>query len=464
MMRSLGSWWQHFKRLLSPPQTICLGFLATIAICALLLLLPFSTASGQWNQPLVALFTATSAVCVTGLAVVDTGSFFSPFGQFVILVAIQIGGLGYMTATSFLLLLVGRQFSLRDHMTMEEALGSTVGNGGMWRLVLSIVGMTLLFEGLGAFVLAQTLVAEQGAWAGSWSALFHSVSAFNNAGFSLFSDSLESLSDNVAVMSTISILIILGGFGYGVILEFYHWLHRSTLERHQDKRENFSLNFKIVTLMTVVLLVLGMLAFLATESDNPGTIGRMPWSQKVLGAWFQSVTARTAGFNSFDQASLEASSLLLMMIFMFVGASPGGTGGGVKTTTLGTLLSCMKSALRGEESVRLFQRRVPDVLVRKAVGILMGSAIMVAIATMGLAVFDGDRFTFLELVFEAVSAYATVGLSIVGTPNLSPMSHLVLIPTMYCGRVGILLLVGALLGRSSPKKLVRYPEETFLIG
>ncbi|MEM6447461.1 MAG: TrkH family potassium uptake protein [Cyanobacteria bacterium P01_D01_bin.123] len=463
-MRSLGNWWQHFTRLLSPPQTICLGFLATILACAILLWLPFATASGQWNRPLVALFTATSAVCVTGLAVVDTGSYFSPFGQFVILVAIQIGGLGYMTATSFLLLLVGRRFSLRDHMTMEEAMGSTIGNGGMWRLVLSIVGMTLLFEGLGAFVLAQTLVADRGWVSGSWSALFHSVSAFNNAGFSLFSDSLESLSGNTAVMATISGLIILGGIGYGVILEFYHWLHRSSFERQHNKRENYSLNFKIVTTTTALLLISGMLMFLAIEVDNPATLGRLSWPDRILGAWFQSVTARTAGFNSFNQASLEASSLFLMMIFMFTGASPGGTGGGVKTTTLGTLLSCMKSALRGEESVRLFQRRVPDVLVQKAVGILMGSIVMVAIATMGLALSDGDRFTFIELVFEAVSAYATVGLSIVGTPNLSPLSHLVLIPTMYCGRVGILLLVGALLGRSSPKKLVRYPEETFLIG
>ena len=458
------SWWHRFTRSLTPPQTICLGFIATIVIGALFLVLPWSTATGEWNSLLTALFTSTSAVCVTGLAVVDTGSHFSIFGQVVLLILIQVGGLGYMTATSFLLLIVGRRVSLRDRMTMQEAVGAALGDSTVLQLVLAIVGMTAIFESFGALLLAQIWVPQFGWRTGLWVSVFHSISAFNNAGFSLFSSSLEQFQGNFFTIFTISSLILLGGIGFSAIYEIYEWGRRVWLGDRDVRRENFSLNLKIAVTTSAFLLFGGAIFFLGTEWNNEATIANLSISDRFLSTFFQSVTTRTAGFNSINQSALESSSLFIVIILMFIGASPGGTGGGIKTTTVGTLLACTRSALRGGDSVILFKRNVPDVLVNKAVGVLMGSAAMVALCTTLLALIDGDKFQFLDLLFEAVSAYATVGLSTVNTSSLSPLSHFVLIPTMFCGRVGILLLMGALFRDSPAGQLLKYPEETFLIG
>jgi trk system potassium uptake protein TrkH len=397
------------------------------------------------------------------LIVVDTGTHFSVFGQIVILILIQIGGLGYMTATSFLLLLVGRRVSLRDHMTMQEAVGAVLGDRTPWRLVSSVVGMTALIEGVGALLLAQGFVPQFGWIQGSWWSLFHSVSAFNNAGFGLRLDNLVSFQSNAIVILTISGLIITGGIGYSVLYECYEWARRVWLDSRQS-RENFSLNFRISVSITLLLLIGGTLFIFGTELGNPKTLEPLSLPSQILSAWFQSVTARTAGFNSIDQTVLEPSTLFLTIILMFIGASPGGTGGGVKTTTLGTLLACTRSALGGAESVVLFRRTLPEMLVHKVVGILIGSATLVAACTTLLVLIDGNRFPFLKLMFEATSAFGTVGLSAANTPDLSPLSQFVLIPTMYCGRVGILVLMAALLPSSTTNKLIKYPEETYLIG
>ena len=458
------SWWQRLTRSLTPPQTICLGFLATIVLGAIGLWLPWSTASGEWNRFVVALFTSTSAVCVTGLAVVDTGTHFSFLGQLILLALIQVGGLGYMTATSFLLLIVGRRVSLRDRLTMQEAVGAALGEATAFRLVAAVVGMTAICESLGALLLAQAWVPEMGWKRGLWAAAFHSISAFNNAGFSLFPDSLVRFQTDGFTVVTISMLILLGGLGFSVIYELYEWVRRFWLGDRQLARENFSLNFKISTSITLSLLIAGMVFFLGAEWGNDDSFGSLSVPSKLLAAFFQSVTTRTAGFNSIDQTLLKPSSLFVVILLMFVGASPGGTGGGVKTTTLGTLLACTRSALRGRDSVILFRKTVPGFLLNKAIGILMGSALMVALSTTLLALIDGQSFPFLALLFEAVSAYATVGLSTVNTGELSTLSHLVLIPTMYCGRVGILLLMSAIYREPAASQLLKYPDETFLIG
>ncbi|WP_017324930.1 TrkH family potassium uptake protein [Synechococcus sp. PCC 7336] len=464
-MQVPSSWWQRFSRSLTPPQTICLGFLATILVGTVLLMLPWSTAAGEWNHWLMALFTSTSAVCVTGLIVADTGTHFSPFGQMVLLALIQVGGLGYMTATSFLLLIVGRRLSLRDRTTMRETVGAALGSSTALQLVSAIVGMTALFESLGALLLAQVWVPQLGWKTGLWVSVFHSVSAFNNAGFSLFSNSMVGYQTNYITIFTLSALIVLGGIGFSIIYELYEWSRRIWLGDRSIQRENFTLNFKVAVSTSLLLLLAGTAFFLGTEWDNPETLGSLSFADRLLAALFQSVTARTAGFNSIHQSALESSSLFVVIILMFIGASPGGTGGGVKTTTLGTLLACTRSALRGgDSSVLVFRRTVPETLVNKAVGILMGSAMLVALSTTLLSLIDGDRFAFLDLLFEAVSAYATVGLSALNTADLSPLSHLVLIPTMYCGRVGILLLVSALYREPAASQLIKYPEETFLIG
>lgn len=462
----LGSpnWWHNLTRSLTPPQTICLGFVATIVVGALLLLLPWSTASGEWNSWLTALFTSTSAVCMTGLAVVDTGEHFSLFGQVVLLALIQVGGLGYMTATSFLLLIVGRRVSLRNRMSMQEAVGAALGDSSALQLVTAIIGMTAVFESLGALLLAQTWVPEMGWRRGLWTSIFHSVSAFNNAGFSLFSDSLEQFQRSPITVLTISALILLGAAGFSVIFELYEWARRVWMGDRTVQRENFSLNFKVAISTTLLLLIGGMIFFFGAEWNNPSTFQSLSAPNRLLAAFFQSVTTRTAGFNGVSQSALRPSSIFIVIILMFIGASPGGTGGGVKTTTIGTLIGCTRSALSGKDCVTLFRRTVPEALINKAIGVLMGSVGMVAVCTTLLALIDGDRIPFLDLLFEAVSAYATVGLSTVSTADLSPLSHLVLIPTMYCGRVGILLLIGALYRDSPAGQLLKYPEETFLIG
>lgn len=441
------------------PRTICVGFLTLIGVGTLLLMLPWSVASGEWNSPLVALFTATSAVCVTGLIVVDTGSYFSPFGQGIVLILIQLGGLGYMSATTLLLLLVGRRLGLKDRLAIQQAM-ETSELANVNALLISIISMTLIFELTGAFCLFFTFSKQFGSGQALWLSLFHSISAFNNAGFSLFSDSLVQYAENAWPIAVISALIILGGIGYQVIMEAFMWLR----DRFQQRkgRSVFSLHFKIVTSTTVFLLLLGTVAFLFIEFDNPNTLADRSFGAKVLLAAFQSVVMRTAGFNSIDIGSMETSALFMAIALMFVGASPGSTGGGIKTTTLRILLICTRAALRGKEEVNCYQRQIPVARVLKAMSVVVASAMSVVIITTCISVTDADQ-SFISILFEAVSAFATVGLSTGITADLSTLGQLFIIVTMYIGRVGVLILMGALLGDPSPSA-IHYPEEDLLTG
>lgn len=440
-------------------RTICIGFLALIAVGTVLLMLPSATASGEWNSPLVALFTATSAVCVTGLIVVDTGSYFSSFGQGVVLTLIQLGGLGYMTATTLLLLLIGRRLALRDRLAIQQAM-DTAELANVNALVISIISMTLIFELTGAICLMPTFTEDFSTGRALWLSIFHSISAFNNAGFSLFSDSLVQYAENAWPMAVVSALIVLGGIGYQVIMEAFVWVR----DRFQRRKTHsvFSLHFKIVTSTTLVLLLLGTLGFLLIEFDNPATLGGKSLGTKALLAGFQSVVMRTAGFNSIDIGAMETSALFVAIALMFVGASPGSTGGGIKTTTVRILLVSTKAALRGQEEVNCYQRQIPLDRVLKALSVVVASAISVVIITTCISVSDPD-LTFISILFESVSAFATVGLSTGITADLSTMGQLFIIITMYIGRVGILLLMSALLGDPSPS-VIRYPEEDLLTG
>jgi len=440
-------------------RTICAGFLALIIVGTLLLMLPFATASGDWNSPLVALFTATSAVCVTGLIVVDTGTYFSSFGQGVVLTLIQLGGLGYMTATTLLLLLVGRRLCLKDRLAIQQAM-ETAELANVTKLLVSIISMTLIFELSGAFLLMPTFTADFSFGRSLWLSIFHSISAFNNAGFSLFSDSLVQYAENGWPMLIISALIILGGIGYQVIMEAFLW-GRDRLQGRK-KRTVFSLHFRIVTSTTLILLVLGTLAFLAIEYDNPETLARQGFGAKILIAGFQSVVMRTAGFNSIDIGAMETSALFVAIALMFVGASPGSTGGGIKTTTVRILLMSTLAALRGKEEVNCYQRQIPTARVLKALAVVVASAISVVIITTCISASD-PNLSFISILFEAVSAFATVGLSTGITADLSTLGQLFIIATMYIGRVGILLLISALLGDPSPSA-IHFPEEDLLTG
>ncbi len=430
-----------------------------ITVGTFLLLMPFSTSSGTWNNPLIALFTATSAVCVTGLSVVDPGSHFSFWGQFFMAALVQIGGLGYMTTTTFLILLVGRRFELRHKVAIQQDL-SRSGLEDSALVIRSIIATTMLFELTGVFLLLPVFVPDFGLSRGLWFAIFHSINSWNNAGFGLLKDNFISYQSSILLNLVVTVLIIFGGIGYRVIFEMFLWLRDRS--GNKKRRIVFSLNFKVAISTTIALLILGTIAFFLTEGHNPGTLGSMNFGNKLMAAWFQSVTPRTAGFNTIDISKMTETGLFITIILMFIGASPGGTGGGIKTTTLRVLSSCTRSILQGKEDVELYQRQVPISLILKAVGVLLGSVTTVGIATTLISLTD-SKFEFIQILFEVVSAFATVGLTTGITASVSATAKLILIATMYIGRVSVLLLMAAILGDPRPSA-VHYPEENLLVG
>jgi trk system potassium uptake protein TrkH len=440
-------------------RTVCLGFLALIAVGTFLLILPFSTSGGNWNSPLVALFTSTSAVCVTGLTVVDTGTHFSGFGQLIIMLLIQVGGLGYMTMNTLLMLLLGRKFDLRQKLAIQESFDRPFLQGSQ-NLIKSIIAINLIVELTGTFLMIPVFAQNYNFPKATWFALFHSVSAFNNAGFGLFKDNFISYQSSIPINLIIPILIILGGIGYQVIIEVYFWFVSRFKERRKDF--SFSLNYKVVVSTTLFLLVFGTIALFLIEYRNLDTFGSLSFQDKILAAWFQSVVTRTAGFNTIDIGKMTFEGLFITMGLMFIGASPGGTGGGVKTTTLRILSSSTRTVLQGKEEVVLYQREVPIPLILKAITVIFGSVLAIIIASLAISLVEKD-FHGVQILFEVISAFATVGLSMGITGALSPLSQLVIIGMMYLGRVGVVLVMAAVIGDPKPS-LINYPEENLLVG
>ncbi|MCZ2200997.1 TrkH family potassium uptake protein [Cylindrospermopsis raciborskii] len=440
-------------------RTICLGFMAVILCGTILLMMPFSTSNGTWNDPIVALFTSTSAVCVTGLSVVDPGTYFSFWGQLVILLLVQIGGLGYMTTTTFLILLIGKRFDLRQKVAIQQALDRP-GMSGSSQIIRSIIATTIIFEITGIFLLLPAFVPDHGWSYGMWLAIFHSINSFNNAGFSLFKDNLIGYQTSLLVVFTVTGLIIFGGIGYQVILDMYLWL-RDRLKRKTTFMV-FSLDFKVAVSTTLLLLVVGTVAFFLIEIRNPETFGKFRFSDQLLLAWFQSVTPRTAGFNTIDIGKMSDAGLFITIALMFIGASPGGTGGGIKTTTLRVLTSCTKAILQGKEEVWLYERKIAINLILKAIGVVFGSLATVLSATVLISLTD-PKLEFIQILFEVVSAFGTVGLSTGITGSISTAAKIVIIVTMYIGRVGVLLSMSAILGDPRPSR-VHYPEGNLLVG
>jgi trk system potassium uptake protein TrkH len=444
-------------------RTICLGFVAVILVGTLLLCLPFASnpeaGTAFWKIALIALFTSTSAVCVTGHVMVETATHFTTFGKVVIMLLIQIGGLGYMTATTFLLLLLGRKFNLKDKISIQQALDRK-GLQGSNAVLQSIIATTALFELTGLFLLLLVFVPNLGWGKGLWYSLFHSVSAWNNAGFSLVEGNLVSYQSVPLINLVIPGLIIFGGIGYDVILEMYLWLQAKF--SGQKKSLMLSLNFKIATTTTIFLLLVGAVAIYLTDIRTGNLYSNMDLFTKLQVSWFQSATARTAGFNTIDNGKLSNAALSITIALMFIGGSPGGTAGGIKTTTIRVLTGVTKSILQGKESVLMYEREVPPSLILKAVGVAVGSVATVIIATILIAITD-PQVNFIQILFEVVSAFGTVGLSTGITASLTPQAQLTLVATMYTGRVGILLLMSALLGDPRPTS-IRYPEENLLVG
>ena len=389
----------------------------------------------------------------------DTGSHYSYFGQFVIMVLIQLGGLGYMTVTSFLLVMLFHKFSLRERLALKESL-ETPGYSDLNQFIVSILVVTMLFELFGAFLLFLAFIPQLSIAQAAWAAIFHSISAFNNAGFSIFPDNLMKYVGSPLVNFTIPMLIIFGGIGYQVIIELYLYL-KSKLSLIVY-RPCFTLNFHVVTRTTAALLIFGTVIIWILERKNPATLAHLSGGEQFLAAWFQAVTARTAGFNTVDNGKLTIASLLTTIALMFIGGSPGGTAGGIKTTTAWLLYAATKSALSAKDSVIAFGRAIPSSTLIKAIGITFASMLVVLLSTMVLVLKEHHQ-PFINLLFEVVSAFATVGLSTGVTPALSDTSKLTLIITMYVGRVNILLLMSSFIPSPKPSQL-RYAEGQLLIG
>ncbi len=440
-------------------RTICLGFIAIIALGAFLLSLPISNASGVWNDPLVALFTSTSAVCVTGLAVVDTGTHFSLVGQIFLLLLIQVGGLGYMTVSTFLLLLLGRRFDIQHKFAIQESFDRPFFLNSK-NLIKSILGLTLIFEITGAIILTAEFHQKYSLSRSLWLGIFHSVSAWNNAGFGLFANNFMDYQSSLVVNLVIPLLVIFGGIGYQVILEMYIYF----LDKCSRKKwfTAFSLNFRVVTSTTVFLLTIGSIALFFAEVNNLNTLQELPTLDRIMAAWFQSAITRTAGFNTIDIGQMTTTGLFITIALMFIGASPSGTGGGIKTTTMRILTQSTQAVLQGKEKIDFYGRTVPISVILKAIGVLIGSISLVITATIVISITD-PSYEFIQILFETVSAFATVGLSTGITASLSPFGKLVLVVTMYTGRVGVILLMAAILGDPRPSK-IRYPEENLLVG
>ena len=441
-------------------RTICLGFLTVIVVGTILLIMPFATETGEWGNFITALFTSTSAVCVTGLIVVDTGTNFSFVGELIILFLIQIGGLGYMTTTTFLILLIGKKFDFRQKLAINESFDRPFLFGTR-NLVASIFATTLIFELSAIFLLIPIFAKDYGLSEGLWYAIFHAISAWNNAGFSLFPDSLTAYQNSLPLNLIITALIIAGGIGYQVIIETYLWILDQFNPRPHHKYE-FSLNFKVVITTTFILLVLGTIACFMTEYNNPETIASLSFPEKFLNSWFQSVTTRTAGFNTIDIGKMTSAGLFITIGLMFIGASPSGTGGGIKTTTLSILINTTKAVLRGQEEVVMYKREVPFSLILKAMSVVSGSILAVILMIVVISI-SNPEIELIAILFEVVSAFATVGLSTGITSSLSLLAKLALVFTMYVGRVGVLLFMAAIVGDPRPSR-IQYPEENLLVG
>jgi trk system potassium uptake protein TrkH len=435
--------------LFSPAKTLVAGFAFVILTGAFLLCLPFASATGRPADFLTALFTSTSAVCVTGLAVVDTGTYWSFWGQLIIMLLIQTGGLGIMTMATLLFLLLGKKIGLKERILIQESLNQE-NVAGVVRLVRAVLLFTFLTEGFFALVLSVRWFFDYGWPYCLWLGIFHSVSAFNNCGFDLFGDfrSLTSYVGDPVVVFSVSALIILGGLGFSVVVNLFRW-----------RKQRLSLHSRLVLFITALLLGGGFFCFLFLEWSN--TLQELTFSEKVLASWFQAVTPRTAGFSTVDIASLRPATQFFLIILMFIGASPGSTGGGIKTTTFGLLVLAVWSLARGAEETCVMHRRISAGQVYKAIAVALLAFFLVTVSVLVLNL--TERADFLSNLFETVSAFGTVGLSMGLTPHLSAAGRILIIMTMFCGRLGPLTLAFAL-ARRKKKFPVRYPEERILIG
>ena len=464
---------------LRPTQVIIIGFAAVILFGGFLLSLPFSAANpAQTVHFQDAVFTSTTAVCVTGLITVDTGSSYSTLGHIIIICLVQFGGLGFMTVATMLLMMLGRRITLRERLVIQESLGES-GLRGLVRMVRRVVLMTFVIELAGAVAMSFRFIPKLGLGWGVFTSIFQSISSFCNAGLDIFGKynpnlaftSLDTYVTDPLINITVMSLIVLGGLGFCVIED---------LLRQRFRFRKLALHSKVVISMTITMILGGALFFYLVETRNvqdvstfaengiAKTIGdpNLSTGQQIMASFFQSVTPRTCGYETVPQANLTPASKVMTVILMFIGASPASTGGGIKTTTAFIILITILSVLRGRENITAFERRMEADVLRKALTLSVFALILVVVGAMAISLIEsgfGNNFNMLDLVFETTSAFGTVGISSVGTPHLARASQTLLILTMYIGRVGPLTLMVALSVRS-PKNGTNPPEGHILLG
>lgn len=451
-------------RQLSTTQLIALGFLSAIAIGTLLLWLPLSAAGGQSVSFTEALFTATTCVCVTGLVVVDTFARWSMFGQTVILCLIQIGGLGIISLTTGVMLIIGRKVTLKDRLLLEDAFNLNTLSG-LVRFLKKVIKGTFLVEGIGALCSMFVFVPRFGVARGVWISVFHAVSAFCNAGMDVIgADSLAGYVGNVPLNLITMTLIVMGGIGFIVwwdILRVLRMLKNREFGLRQVWRK-LGLHTRIVLVVTAGLILSGFLAVLCLEYENPETLGPLPFGEKLLAALFQSVTVRTAGFASIPQSGLRPATALFCVLLMFIGGSPVGTAGGIKTTTVALLFIATLSLIRGREEACVFGRSISGKNIRKALAVTLISILASVAAFMAmLCVQPGD---FLDIGYEVFSAVGTVGLSRNLTGSLNLAGRIIIIICMYLGRIGPISMAIAFGYKKGKKARVHYPAEEVTVG
>lgn len=442
---------------LATPQLISLGF-ATVILCgALLLMLPISSRSGGVTPFIDALFTATSATCVTGLTTVNTAQHWTPFGQFVILVMIETGGLGFMSLPVFFFMIARKKINLRTRMILKDSLNLEQMNGSV-NLMRYILLTSVIIQGLGSIALSFSFVPQYGWLKGIWFSIFHSVSSFCNAGFDLLGDSLANNQQDIWMLSVIMILIIAGGLGFLVWFDLIQY----------RKQKRLSIHSKIALLMTGSLLILGTIGFYLTE-HNGQLLVTGNWLQRFFNTMFMAVTPRTAGYYSVNYFEMSHAGLILTIVLMYIGGTSGSTAGGLKTTTFGVLLIQMKSILKGRNRAEFSGRTIPAGAIFRALTLFFITLSLCILATMILSVTekipDVDGLGLEYIVFEVVSAFGTVGLTMGLTPELSIVGKVIIISLMFIGRVGIMTVLLSLIAKARQQEQhFKYPEESVLIG
>jgi trk system potassium uptake protein TrkH len=437
----------------TPVQILAIGFAGVILAGAILLSLPVSSADGKATPFIDSLFTATSAVCVTGLVVLDTGTHWNYFGKTIIMLLIEIGGLGFMSFATLIALLLGKKITLRERLVMQEAMNS-FSLQGLVKMAKYILVFTFSIQFAGALILSTQFIPTYGMAKGFYYGVFHSISAFCNAGFDLIGNfqSLTPFSENLVIILTIAALIVVGGLGFAVWSEIYSY----------KRFKKLSVHTRIVIISTAALIIIGWILMLMFELNNPATLGPMSVKGKLLNSLFASVTPRTAGYNSISTAEMTTAGRFLTIILMFIGGASGSTAGGIKVTTFSIIILTVISIIKGREDTEVFQRRISSDIVRKSFVITTLAVILVILVTMILTITESGA-SFEYIFYEATSAFGTVGLTLGLTPELSFIGKIVLSFTMYCGRLGPLTLALAL-ASSNNSNTIRYPEDKVLVG